>query len=389
MQTTPRPGSGDLVAGVDHVLRTTRSVRRRLDLSRPVPDDIIFECIDAAEQAPTGGNQSTRRWILIRDPDMKLALADIYRRAGGDWAIQQAEALAGTGRRNEKVMASAAHLATNLQVVPAIVIATIWGEHDGSGRPGLFDSVIQSAWSFCLALRARGLGTAWTTMHLNAVDEVNELLGVPDGVTQVVLLPVAYTVGTEFHEAARTPARQITWVDRWGFTREGRTDRPVAMSDGPGVTVEIEIDSRADAVWDLVSDINLPGRFSNEFVGAEWLDEPGPGAKFAGHNRNEDIGEWTTTSLVTEWIPGRAFGWSVNDIDNPTARWRFELMQQAGSTRLRFSMVLGPGPSYLTMFIKENPDRESAIIGARQGQQRKNMSRTIEGIKALAESASG
>ena len=385
MQTTPRPGSDELVAGVDHILKTTRSVRRRLDLSRPVPDEVIFDCIDAAEQAPTGGNQSTRRWILIRDPEVKSALADIYRRAGGNWAIQQAEALAGTGRRNEKVMASAAHLASHLQDVPAIVIATIWGEHDGSGRPGLFDSVIQSAWSFCLALRSRGMGTAWTTMHLNAVDEVNELLGVPAGVTQIVLLPVAYTAGTDFREATRTPARQITWVDRWGSTREGRTDRPVTLADGPGVTVEIEIASRADAVWDLVSDINLPGRFSNEFMRAEWLDDPGPGARFAGVNQSERIGEWTTTSTVTEWVPGRAFAWSVGDIENPSAQWRFEVMPQAGSTRLRFSMVLGPGPSYLTTFIEEHPESESKIISSRQGQHRSNMTSTVEGIKSLAE----
>jgi len=371
---------------IDHVLRTTRSVRRRLDLKRPVSDQVIFDCIDIAEQAPTGGNQSTRRWLLIRDPEVKTALADIYRRAGGDWAISQAKSLEGTGGRSEKVMASAAHLAEHLQDVPAIVIVTIWGTHDSSGRPGLFDSVIQSAWSFCLALRARGLGSAWTTMHLNAADEVSQLLGIPEGVTQIVLLPVAHTIGTEFREAGRTPARQITWVDKWGNTRGGDTDHPITMADGPGVTVEIEIGAKAGDIWPLVSDINLPGRFSDEFVGAEWLDDPGIGAEFRGHNHNDGIGDWSTTSIVTRWEPGRGFAWAVESIDSPVSTWGYELIPQAGSTRLRFMMTLGPGKSYLTMAIDEHPQHESAIIAARQDHQRDNMTRTLEGIRSIAES---
>ncbi len=370
---------------IDHILRTTRSVRRRLDFDRPVPDQVIFDCIDIAEQAPTGGNQSTRRWLLIRDPEVKASLADIYRRAGGDWVIEQSAALKGTGHPNEKSMTSAAHLAAHLQNVPAMVLVTIWGTHDGTGRPGLFDSVIQSAWSFCLALRTRGLGTAWTTMHLNAAEEVSKLLGIPDGVTQIVLLPVAYTIGTEFREADRIPARQITWIDRWGNTREGNTDGPTTMADGPGATVEIEIAARADAIWELVSDINLPGRFSREFDGAEWLDEPGPGARFVGHNHSKGLGEWSTTSFVTVWEPERAFAWAVNDLESPAARWRFEILPQAGSTRLRFSTTLGPGISFLTFFIDQNPERESEIIADRQEQHRRNMTRTLAGIKSLAE----
>ncbi len=105
-----------------------------------------------------------------------------------------------------------------MERLPALVIPTIWGEHDGSGRPGLFDSVIQSAWSFCLALRARGLGTAWTTIILGKRQELVEILGIPDGVTPIVLLPVAWTIGTDFKPAARRPASQITWFDHWGHT---------------------------------------------------------------------------------------------------------------------------------------------------------------------------
>ncbi|MEZ5168215.1 MAG: nitroreductase family protein [Acidimicrobiales bacterium] len=157
-------------------------------------------------------------------------------------------------------MASAAHLAENLERVPVLVMVSIWGEHDGSGRPGLFDSVIQAAWSFCLALRARGLGTAWTTMHLQAADEVRDLFHVPDGVTQVVLLPVAHTIGTEFHPAPRIPARAITYVDSWGATLAGNADGPVTFAAGPGVTVEIDVDAPPKAVWPFVSDpICWPG----------------------------------------------------------------------------------------------------------------------------------
>ena len=377
--------SEDSIATVDAVLATTRSVRRRLDLERPVDDQTIYDCIDLAEQAPTGGNQSTRRWLVVRDPEQKQKLAELYRRAGGEWMIEQRNALAGTGHHNEKVMASAAHLAEHLQDVPAIVLVTIWGEHDGSGRPGLFDSVIQSAWSFCLALRARGLGSAWTTVHLNAADEVKELFGMPDGLTQVVLLPVAHTIGTDFRPAPRVPARAITYVDRWGDTRAEPSDASLTFAAGPGVTVETEIDAKADAIWPLVSDPDLLARWSDEFMGAEWDTEPGLGATFTGRNHIEVLGEWTTTSHITGYEPERLFAWAVRDPDDPGTQWRFELIPLAGATRLRFAMRFGPGSSGLTWMIDNDPEREAEIIRERQDTHRANMSRCIEGIKALAE----
>ena len=208
-------------AAVDAVLRSTRSVRKALDLDRPVDHHLVLECIDLAEQAPTGGNISSRRWMVVRDPAVRGALADIYRRAGGDGIIELAGRLRGTGHASERVMASGAYLAERLQDVPVVVIACIWGVHDNSGKPGLFDSVLQSAWSFCLAARARGLGTAWTTLHLSRAQEVADLLGIPDGVTQVVLLPLAHTTKQEFRAAERRPAAEITYVDRWGHVVRG------------------------------------------------------------------------------------------------------------------------------------------------------------------------
>ena len=184
------PGSEDYRRLVDHALMTTRGVRRRLDFDRPVPDEVIFDCIDVAEQAPTGGHQGSRRWMVVRDQATKDRMAELYLSAGVSWVIETAKRLEGSGHPNEQMMAGARHLGENIARTPALVIPTILGRHDGSGRPGLFDSVIQAAWSFMVALRARGLGTVWTTMYLNEADAVAELLHLPDDGTQICLVPV-------------------------------------------------------------------------------------------------------------------------------------------------------------------------------------------------------
>ena len=373
----------------DRLLSTTRSVRRRLDLERDVPEDLILDCIDLAEQAPTGGNQTSRRWLVIRDPETKRQLADLYREAGGDWIIGNADRVSGTGHRSERTLDSGAHLARNLQHVPAIVLVTIYGEHDGSGRPGLFDSVIQAAWSFCLALRSRGLGSAWTTLHLSAADRVADLLDLPAGVTQIVLLPVAWTIGDDFRPAPRRPAREITWFDRWGHTTQRPVTGPVTLADGPGVTVEVDVKAPPADVWPYISDIELPARFSDEFQGSEWLsDTPGMGATFVGRNRRDDLGDWEVTCHVVGYEENRVFAWNSVDAGDPAAQWRFELIPLAGSTRLRFEMVLGPGPSGLTMIIGQMPDMEAKIIANRQKEQAANMRRCVEGIRDLVEGRS-
>src|SRR4029434_4516722 len=207
---------------------------------REVPDEVLLRCIDLAEQAPSGGNVASRRWLVIRDPDTKARLAALYRSAGGRGLIETAERLRGSGHARERVVTSAAYLAQHLERVPVLLLVTIWGTHDGSGRPGLFDSVLQAAWSFCLALRARGLGSTWTTLHLGRAHEVAELLGIPDGVTQVVLLPVAYTHGTDFTPATRRPAAAITWVDLWGDTNETPRDARSPPRAHPGPTAGLQ-----------------------------------------------------------------------------------------------------------------------------------------------------
>ncbi|ETX01677.1 MAG: hypothetical protein ETSY1_06555 [Candidatus Entotheonella factor] len=380
---------------IDAVLSTTRAVRLRLDLEREVPDEVITQCIDLAEQAPSGGNITSRRWLVIRDPEVKAKVANLYREAGGASIIKAAEQLKGSGTHRERTTASAAYLAQNMERVPALVIPTIWGEHDGSGRPGLFDSVIQSAWSFCLALRARGLGTAWTTIILGKRQELVEALGIPHGVTPIVLLPVAWTIGTDFKPAARRPASQITWFDHWGHTNakpfegESLSDAQSLLAAQPGVTVEVDIAAPARRIWPFVTDVNLPSRFSGEFKGGEWLDGDGPrvGARFIGRNA---IGErsWETTSYVVACEEPRVFGWHVVDPDHPAAQWRFELDPLGDMTRLRQCMTMGPGMSGTSRAMENDPENAKAILAARRETLRRNMELTTQGIKALAESGS-
>lgn len=375
----------------DALLNTTRAVRKRLDFERHVPDELILRCIELAEQAPSGGDISSRRWLVVRDQEIKKQLADLYRAAGGSSIIETAEQRSGSDHPKQKVLESAAHLAANLDRVPALVLATVWGVHDGSGKPGLFDSVIQAAWSFCLALRSRGLGSTWTTMHLGKSKEIAELLGIPEGVSQVVLLPVAWTIGTDFKPATRRPVSEVVWFDRWGYTREQSGEVDSLIAAGPGVTVEIDIAAPPERVWEFISDINISARFSKEFQGADWIDSDGPkeGALFQGRNRRTDVNrEWETRSWVVECDAPNVFAWNVNDRDEPSAKWRFELEKIPGGTRLRQRFILGQRLSATGTAMVENPEQAEQILASRQEQHRGNMMLNLRGIKELAEQGS-
>mgnify|MGYP001403411021 FL=1 len=373
----------------DELLSTTRAVRRRLDFDKQVPDELLLRCIELAEQAPTGAGVSSRRWMIVKDPGIKSQLAELYRDAGGRRAIEGLQQRRSAGGGQARMAESSAHLATNLEKAPAIVLVTIWGVHDGSGRPGLFDSVIQAAWSFCLALRARGLGSAWTTMHLGKAKEIADLLGIPDGVTQIVLLPVAWTIGTDFKPAPRREASEIIWFDRWGDTQENPGQSNSLIAAGPGISVEIDIAAPPEQVWEFVSDINIPARFSDEFQGADWVDADGPheGASFIGRNERKEAGRvWQTTSYVVACDPPRTFAWHVNDRDQPSARWRFELEPIPGGTRLSQRLVIGPSLSATGRAMEANPEQARQILTNRREQHRGNMILNLEGIKRLAES---
>ena len=206
------------VTTVDEALSTTRSVRLRLDLERPVDPQIILDCIDVAEQAPTGGNQSSRRWIVVTDPALKARLAELYLASAGHWMIDTRDRLAGTGHPQERVMRSAAHLAEHLAEVPVLCIPTIgsrYGERTTFQQASKWGSILPAVWSFMLALRSRGLGSAWTTIHLYREREVADLLGIPaEDHTQAGLFPIAYTKGLDF-----SPADRSRSADRVGWNR--------------------------------------------------------------------------------------------------------------------------------------------------------------------------
>ncbi len=205
------------LAQTDALLSTTRAVRKRLDFEREVPNDVLLECLQLAVQAPTGSNRQGWRWMVVRDAEKKEALADIYRRVGGDYLAAAAKD-ADQGSQTGRVLDSANFLAENLGQVPVMVIPMIVGRlDDGStnSAAGLLGSIIPAMWSFQLALRSRGLGSCLTTIHLGAEAEAAELLGIPDHMSQAGLLPVAYTKGTDFKPAKRAPVSEITYLDTY------------------------------------------------------------------------------------------------------------------------------------------------------------------------------
>jgi nitroreductase len=205
------------IASVDELLTTTRSVRKRLDLTRPVSRDVILECIQLAMQAPTGSNAQDWRWLVVTDADKRAAIADIYRSIGGEYLAYAAENTADPQTR--RVYSSALSLTETLAQVPVHVIPCLQRRVDEANlliAATAWASIIPAGWSFLLALRSRGLGSVWTTMHLAKEQEVAEVLGIPPTVTQAALFPVAYTIGSDFRPASRPPADTVTFWNSWG-----------------------------------------------------------------------------------------------------------------------------------------------------------------------------
>jgi nitroreductase len=204
-------------SAVDELLTTTRAVRNRLDLTRPVDREVILECVRLATQAPTASNAQDWRWMVITDGDKRAAIAEIYRSIGAEYLAHAAATTIDPQTR--RVYQSALGLTETLAKVPVHVIPCLEGRFDGSDQlaaASAWASIIPAGWSFLLALRSRGLGSVWTTMHLAKAKEVAELLGIPSTVTQAALFPVAYTIGTDFRPALRPPAETITFWNTWG-----------------------------------------------------------------------------------------------------------------------------------------------------------------------------
>ena len=205
-------------AVTDHLLATTRAVRKRLDLDRPVEREVILDCLRLAVQAPTGGNRQGWRWVVVTDPEKRAALADLYREAGGKNLRDIASRVSPDDPQTKRVYESATYLNDILDRVPVHVIPCLEGRVDGAsnaGAAGFYASIHPAVWNFMLALRSRGLGSVWTSVHLNKEKEAAALLGIPDGFSQVALIPVAYTTGGDFKPAARPPIEDITYWDGW------------------------------------------------------------------------------------------------------------------------------------------------------------------------------
>jgi len=201
----------------DRLLSTTRAVRRRLDLERPVPRELILDCVRLAQQAPTASNTQTWRWLVITDAELRAGVARIYREIGKP-ALPQARKLGSQDAQTGRVYDSAEWLVEHLHQVPVFVVPCVSG-YDASAGSGmaaaLYGSIYPAVWSFQLALRSRGLGSTLTTLHLFREAEVAKILGIPDDVSQVALLPVAWTVGTDFKPAVRPPPESIVHWNRW------------------------------------------------------------------------------------------------------------------------------------------------------------------------------
>lgn len=220
---------------VDRLLTTTRTVRKRLDLSRPVEPGVIRECLRLAVQAPTGSNIQGWRWLVVTDPGKRAAIAASYGRAIGPYLDVGKAMLDPSNRQMARVIESTSHLIEVLADVPVHVIPCLLNRPDDAGRglqamgyevepwcnvgaSGFYGSIWPAVWSLMLALRSRGLGAALTTMHLAREHEVAELLDIPDTVTQVGLIPVAYYTGEGFKPARRRAPEEITYWDAWKNT---------------------------------------------------------------------------------------------------------------------------------------------------------------------------
>jgi nitroreductase len=207
-----------------HALTTTRAVRKRLDLGREVPRELIHECLELAVQAPTGGNRQGWQWMVVTDPEKRRQIGEWYRDSWYKYAASGRPEYDPSDPRHAqlpRVVTSARYLADHMGEVPVMVIPCHEQRVDGRGVTnleiaGLYGSILPAAWSFMLAARARGLGTAWTTLHLRYEKEVAGLLGIPyERYTQAALITVGYFTGEEFKPAERIPLDRIVHWDSW------------------------------------------------------------------------------------------------------------------------------------------------------------------------------
>jgi nitroreductase len=202
----------------DDVLATTRTVRKRLDLTRPVERQVLEDCLRLAQQAPSSSFAQNWHFVIVTDAGKRAALGELWRGVAGPYLDRRAAA-ARADPTIARIGDAVRHLADHLHEVPVHLIPCVEGRTDGkpaAAQASRWASIIPAAWSFMLAARARGLGTAWTTFHLRHEREAAELLGIPyDKVMQAALIPVAYTIGTEFKPAVRKSLDTMAHWDHW------------------------------------------------------------------------------------------------------------------------------------------------------------------------------
>jgi nitroreductase len=209
------------IDSVDLALSTTRSVRRRIDWERPIEREVIEQCIDIATQAPTGLLAEAWRFLVIVDPERKARMAEIYRSAFSELGAVRAEYARRAGTDPPPLKPVQQALADRLHEMPALILVCSEGRLDGvsdtvARQVGFYGSVLPAAWSLMVALRARGIGATWTSLHLMRESETARAFGIPENVTQTVLLPIGYTRDAVLRPAVRKPARQVTFWDAWG-----------------------------------------------------------------------------------------------------------------------------------------------------------------------------
>ena len=211
---------------VDEVLATTRAVRKRLDFDKPVEPEVIKECLEAALQSPTGSNSQSWQWLVVTDSDQRSALAKLYQQG---WELYtQMEGNVQTAYKGvdedrisqqSRVLDSATYLAQNFEKVPVMMIPILPGRFEGlpsMASAAMLGSILPGAWSFMLAARERGLGTAWTTIHLMFEEQAAEVLGIDyQSYTQCALITCGYSKGTNFKPAKRPPLETVLHWDRW------------------------------------------------------------------------------------------------------------------------------------------------------------------------------
>lgn len=230
--------SSAVVTHVDEVLTTTRAVRKRLDLERPVPREVLLRCVEIALQAPVSQNQELWRFIIVDDEQQRRRVAEVYRKAAYERVLRPLEegaaklqhlvaagdAVTGGDARLARTMSSVRHLYDTIDRVPVLVVVGWAGRaprrSTGPEASGVFGTVLPAIWSFQLALRSRGLGSTYTCIHLHEEEAMREVLGIPETVFQVAMLPVAYTIGLDFRVADRASPQEVISFNRWGSSGE-------------------------------------------------------------------------------------------------------------------------------------------------------------------------